>query len=461
MKIKRLAQIVFCLWIAAMFVVWVLFHNEPLVVDACRFIGNAINNWNNGTLYPSKPDLYQDYITAIGYSNMLQLIHLIFGNIGWTQFVNMAMNIGIVLEMFYIAKRLFSATTGYIAVTLYCLMVTNLFPFIQLMTEIPYLFFALSGFTLCVKAVCGVTSEKHHSLFTVSLLVASGIIFAIAHTIRPLELAFLVPAIGFTVYMSPRLYHKAQSAWKTVCRNVVSLIIPYVIILLSIGFFYKAQTGVFITGSMTGWYDIVRSADPDIPISSSWSSVYEKGGIAYTPDWEGTTVIERNEVFRNAFFEWLKQHPFRYTAIVAVRAVKLWGADYFLMPNLTGYDDLETDEKLPEPQRQRAFVIRRVVEVGYSVVWYIAFAFFIVGLVKFIRHKGHYYQGNDNCNASAILLLSILVLGTIGTALFPVEIRYHYPYTWAMTILGSESLKNVMVSWQQKRQRKAGLQTHA
>lgn len=432
-----------------MFVVWSIYRNEPQCIDACRFVRNAVNNYNNGTLYPSRIDLYQDYITAVGYSNLLQLIHVIFGRLGWMQFVNMAMNIGIVCEMYYIAWRLFSPATGYIAVSLYCLMTTNIFPFLQLVTEIPYLFFAMSGFALCLRALQFSASTSR----VVVLFVVAGISFGIAHTMRPLELAFLVPVVGYVIYATA----KAGLRKVRVVANCMAVLLPYFILLFGVGMYFKAQTGVFINGSMTGWYNFVRAADPKSPISSGWTSQYEKGGIAYIPHWERHTVVERNNVFRDSSLKWLEQHPFKFTAIFAIRAAKLWGADYFYIPNITGYDDKVADEAMPNPSR--ALIIRRVVEIGYSFVWYATLLLCVMSLMRFIRKKKF---GDDNQqSASYWLLLSVLILGTIGTALFPVEVRYHYPYTWAMTILGAESIRELVMRRKVKKQNSSNHQTRA
>lgn len=459
MRIKRLAQIVFCLWIAAMLVVWGIFRNEPQCYDACRFIRNAIINWNNGTLYPSHADLYQDYITAVGYTNLLQLIHLLFGNVGWMQIVNLVMNIGIVCEMFYIARKLFSSTTGYIAMVMYCLMTTNLFPFLQLTTEIPYLFLALSGFTLCTRVACSPGPGNHAKVSDALLLAIAGISFALAHTMRPLELALLVPMAIYMCYTAYKSKDNNTVVWKKASHRLAALLLPYFIVLLGIGLFFKHQSGVFCNGAMTGWYNLVRSTDDKHPVSNSWTTSFEKGGIAYVADWEHTTVMERNAVFRDASLKWIAHHPLKYAAIYAVRAVKLWGADYFYIPDLTGYDNLTVVEKMENPRH--ASMIRRMVEICYSAVWYVVFLFFLIGIVKMIRQKSLVAKGVESSGANILLLLSIIVFGTLGTALFPVEIRYHYPYTWAMTILGAETLRQIILSRQQKDKSKASLQTRA
>lgn len=439
MKLKRLSTGIFIYWIIAMFIIWLVFHNEPQCIDACRFARNAMSNFLNGTLYPSAPDLYQDYVTAVGYSDLLELVYLIFGRLGWMQFVNMAMNICIALEMYYIAKRLFSATTGYIAIVLYCFMTTNLFPFLQLVTEIPYLFFALSAFTMCVKAM---DKPERNEWKTSAMLAVSGVLFGVAHTVRAIELAFLIPALAYIVIMSSKWYGAFRLAWRRMSIRIVAIVAFYALLLWGVGTYFKSQTGVFINGSQTGWYLLVRSADPVHPISSGWSSVYEEGGIAYMPDWHKHTIMERNAMFKRVGLQWISEHPVRYAEICGMRAVKMWGADYFYLPNLTGYDDLVTDQQMPNPRR--ALQIRRIAEVVYSGVWYATFVLCLVGVVMTVARRRKGNDGGDKKNKSnTMVLLLIMVLGTLGTCLFPVEIRYHYPYTWAMTIIGAEALRRI------------------
>lgn len=433
MRFKRIARLVFCLWILAMLIVWVIFHDEPQCIDACRFMRNAINNWNNGTLYPSRIDLYQDYITAVGYSNYLQLVHFVFGNLGWVQFLNMAMNISIVCELFYIARTFFNDFVGYASVVLYCLMTTNLFPFLQLVTEIPYLFLALSAFCLSVKSLHLDLESNIKNFASVLLLIVAGVFFAVAHTIRAVELAFVVPTAVYTFLLSFKKFGNVRHA----VERLTALLLPYCLSLLFIGLFFKAQTGVFVNGAMTGWHNFIKISDEQSPVSTGDSYVYMPGGYAYISKWEQYTFAERDSIYKDRSIKWVRQHPFRFLAVYVARCAKLWGADYFYIPNLTGYEDYQT--VIHSNNATRGLFIRRGIEICYSAVWYVVFLVFLSSVVFAIKK---YLNENTICRhhfsekaLGYCTLLMVIVLGTLGTCLFPIEIRFHYPYTWAVTII--------------------------
>jgi hypothetical protein len=338
MNLRIASRVVFCLWVVAMLVVWAIFHDEPQCVDAHRFIRNAFNNWNNGTLYPSRIDLYADYITAIGYTNYIQLVHLCLGKIGWIQFINMAMNVAIACEMYYVAKSFFGSMTASVAMILFCLTTTNIFPPIQLVTEIPYLFLALSGFTVCVYVAKRRPGRKMHPVKSFALLALSGVIFAVAHTVRAVELAFVVPALALLVwsaFLGDDTTAARKLSVKKATARVASVLLPYVIVLMGIGFFYKTQTGVYLNGPMTGWHNFVKVADSVDPVSTGDSPVYEPGGYAYIPSWDKYTFAERDSMYKEMSLRWLRNHPSQFLWAYVRRCVKLWGADYYYIPGLT------------------------------------------------------------------------------------------------------------------------------
>ena len=455
LNLRKASRIVFGLWIVAMLVVWVIFHNEQQCVDAQRFVRNAFNNWDNGTLYPSRIDLYADYITAIGYTNYIQLVHLCLGKIGWIQFINIAMNIAIACEMYYVARSFFGITTAYVALILFCLTTTNLFPPLQLVTEIPYLFLALSSFTVCVYVAKGLSGRKMHPAKSCALLVLSGVIFAIAHTVRAVELAFVVPALvllAWSVFLSDGTTATRQRLVAKATARVASVLLPYVIVLVGIGFFYKAQTGIYLNGPMTGWHNFIKVADTDNPVSTGDSPVYEPGGYAYIPSWDKYTFAERDSMYKEMGLRWLRSHPSQFLWAYVRRCVKLWGADYYYLPGLTS--SISFQYAIHQPGAEKALLKMRLKEVCYSAVWYFILLLFIVGLIRTLRmaintrHSAPQPAGASPFQqwnfVGGTVLLFVMCLGTAGTCLFPIEIRFHYPYNWALTILGAQSLVGIL-----------------
>lgn len=455
MNLRKASRVFFCLWVVAMLVVWAIFHDEPQCIDAQRFIRNAFNNWNNRTLYPSRIDLYQDYITAVGYTNYIQLVHLCLGKIGWIQFINMAMNVGIACEMYYVAKSFFGSTTASIALILFCLTTTNIFPTIQLVTEVPYLFLALSGFTVCVYVAKRRLGRKMHPVKSFALLALSGVIFAVAHTVRAVELAFVVPALALLVW-SAFLGDDATAARKLSVKKatarVASVLLPYGIVLMGIGFFYKAQTGVYLTGPMTGWHNFIKVADSVNPVSTGVSPVYEPGGYAYIPSWDKYTFAERDSMYKEMSLRWLRNHPSQFLWAYVRRCVKLWGADFYYLPGLTSH--VYFQYVIHQPGAEKTLLKMRLKEICYSAVWYFIFLLFIFGTVKMaksilknkpnalVRVSGSLFQQWNFVGGT--ILLFVMFLGTVGTCLFPIEIRFHYPYNWAVTILAAQTLVGIL-----------------
>lgn len=455
-NVKSVGRFVSCLWVVAMFVVWFFFRNYPQCIDAHRFVWNAIRNWNNGTLYPSKIDLYDDYITAIGYTNYIQLVHLLLGRVAWIQIINILMNAGIGAEIFYVSRSLFSAKTGYIAVALYCLTTTNLFIPLQLVTEVPFLFLSLSAFSLCVYV-----SEEHRvtvksAISSFFLLALAGVIFALAHTVRAVELAFVVPSIILLVFRTLQNQisnEENKDRYGMAMKRAAIMLLPYILTLSAIGFFYKSQTGIFVNGPMTGWHNFVKVSDSDYPIFTGVSNTYDKGGYAFIPSWDRYTFAERDSIYKSKSIHWVHEHPFRFLSVYVRRCVLLWAADYYYIPGLT--NSVSYQQEIHKPGQKKALLKMRLLEIAYSAVWYVVLLLCCLGVVlsvkAIIRRRktnGHQYFSSfllsDRKFIGWCVLLSVLFLGTAGTCLFPIELRFHYPYNWALTILAAETVVELM-----------------
>ena len=108
----------------------------------------ATECFEKGVWYPDVDSIYTSYIWAPGLINFFILQLKLFGTLKANFFLNLLMNVGILWNVWYLSNRFFSRRTAYIAVTLFCLMYSNVMVVLPAGTEVPFLFLSISALSL-------------------------------------------------------------------------------------------------------------------------------------------------------------------------------------------------------------------------------------------------------------------------------------------------------------------------
>lgn len=409
-KLVRLSQVVFCLWVIAQIVLVFLFWNMPDGPDERGYVTHALANFANGTTYPSRLNLYDQYIQSPGMVNYFIFQHILFGTTTFhiDRAINIILNVCIVLEIYWLAKRFFNERTASLAVILYCVTTTNIFAPVMIITELPYLFLALSGFCLSL-------GKRWYAIAIAS------VIFGIAHTFRPLVLAFMVCSVIFYVI-------RKRPVW-----NYALVIVPYLLVLLSVGFHNKANTGYFVTSSTTGGYNLIMTANDHAMARPDFSTFSDTTNIAYIPHREQVTFAAKDSIYKARAISWIKDHKLKYAGLYVEKIVRLWAGDTWSIPALSKWDNY--DYIVTQPDNGRLLLIRRGIQAVEGLAYYLIIIAFFVSLVKYRR---------EILSAKGLFLLLIL-LGTAGTCLFTVEVRFHYPYYFAVVLWAAYGLARATV----------------
>lgn len=387
------------IWIIIQIVLVIVYWNNDQGPDQQGYMSHALQCFGIGSTYPSVLNLYDQYLQSPGMVNYLLLQHILFGttNFSIDKIFNIFLNIGIVINIFYLGKRFFGQATAYLSVIIFCCLPTNIFAPIWVLSELPYLFLALTGFNLSL-------SKKWW------LVVLAAVLYGVAHTFRPLVLAFLLTSVIFYCIQRRRLQYYPL------------VIIPYVLVLFLIGMYNKSNTGYFVTSSTTGGYNLIMSANNRALARPDFSIFDDKTNIAYIPNRYSRTFAEKDSVYKARAIEWIKEHPFRYAALYLEKVGRLWSGDVWSMPKFSQWDDYDYIRTLPEPGNR--VLIRRMIQAIEGIPYYIMMIFFFITL----------YKCRDSIFTKKGLFLIILFLGTAGTCLFTVEVRFHYPYVFCIIL---------------------------
>ena len=406
---KKLCRITFwtlAVWVLLQLFVVILYWNSGQGPDAQGYMRNALQCFAIGSTYPSVQNIYDQYLQSPGMVNYLLLQHICFGTTSFSidKVLNILMNIGIVFNIYYLARRFFDLSTAYISVILYCLLPTNLFAPTGIQTELPYLFLAITGLSLSLNR-------------NGWLVILASLLYGLAHTFRPLVLAFLV--VSVVVYLIE----------KRSLRYYFLVVVPYLLVLYGIGIHNKANTGYFVNSSTTGGYNLIMTANDRALARPEFSIFDDSTNIAYIPNRQSLTFAEKDSVYKTRAIKWITEHPFRYMVLYVEKIGRLWSGDTWSIPIFSQWDNYDYIRTLPNPGNR--VLIRRLIQAIEGLPYYVLVFAFLITLYK---------RRREALTLKGVFFLLVL-LGTAGTCLFTVEVRFHYPYLFCLVLWAAYGIR--------------------
>jgi len=424
--------IVGTLWVIFQIIIVFLFWGAPQFSDPGLYMQLAEKCFQNGEWYPLVEDIYSNFMFAPAFVNFLILQLKIFGTMNFNAVLNIIMNIGIAMQIYYLGKKLFTVKTATIAVIFWCLLYNNTKAVWLNYSEIPFLFIVLGCFCLCM----------HQSFIR---LFAAGILFAIANWIRPLVPIFLIPVL---VYLFLN-----KCTWK----HYITLFVPLLVTILIIGFAAQKKMGYFVYQSTTSVFNLIMVANDNatggyVPVSIDSTS------CGYIENSECYTFKERDSIRMARSINWIKQHPDKYAVSYIKRAYRLYRVggipwsdhDRWMYLRINQLDTIPSVAEIQSlfesgeisrmeylsftPKKDRGVEIS-IIENLYSLLNKIKKTFtyklilFIFCLALIVRRKEWW-------SPKGVLLLFLLFF-TAGSAIFPVESRYSYPMMFAIVLIAA------------------------
>lgn len=245
----------------------VKYADEILVSDPGWYVYYAEECVKHGTMYPDYSNYHDEYIFAPGWVNFIILGIKLLGGVNWLPLVNVAFDSGIILILYLTGRSIFeNKNVGYLACYLYMLLPTFFTMSNHLFTEPPFVFLILLSFYLVWKC---------KNVYTI--LIAGGII-AVANWIRPLALAWMIPAVLLLVFYNKKISYAFSYIFGIIS---VSVMIAFVTHINFPDYIYK---------STTGGVNLIMIADSENIEGGFSETSREKGGLGYL---EGATDSSR------------------------------------------------------------------------------------------------------------------------------------------------------------------------
>lgn len=412
-KIKRdrllaLTVLVAVLWCVSQIVILILGWNHTPQPDSMEYMANAKFSYDHGVWYPSIHNLYDRFTHAPGIVNFLIVIYALFGTFKAAMIVNLLMNVVILYEVYYVAKFFFNQKVAYISVILYCIIIVPLFVPLHVLSDHPSYFLFLTGFCLSLQ-------KKWY------WVILAGVCYALAYTIRPTVLAYLVPSLVFMV------------VYKRSYKYYLCLLVPYMGILYGIGKYFENEIGIYTNTSHISGYGMMHSANEKTWAGPDMSFDRDSKNSGYIANADKLTFAEKDSIWKTRAIQWVKDNPQRYLSLAPQRFFRSYALDYWSLQD--AFEDNQYEKAINSANPEKALRNLRLKQMMVSIPYYVVLALFVIAIVK--KRKELF------TSKGIILIISLLYTGT--TFFFVAEHRGHYAFLFPMIIWAAYGLENMCV----------------
>ena len=393
--------------------IYVIFFPSEFRSDAAYYFKLAQECIQSNSFYPAPQHLYEDYIFAPLFINLLVIVLNIYNSALSIGILNIILNMLQLLLLYKLTENIFNKSVATLSAVLYIFYLNNLGLVLTNYTELLFGVLILGSLFFYIKK-----TNKNYFI--------SGFLLGASITVRPVGWTLFAAFIIFF------LYNKIKS------NNSYPIIIHLtgvVIFILLFGSFNYLHFGRFVFTSTTGPVNLLLGANDDAT-GGFKSEVYKKGKAGYIENPDTMTYYEKDDFYLDKASHWIISHPLKWLWLMPMKLIHTFIWDDIALSNLlhTGKWDFARAIKyivkdksikniLPGSSRFKKAIFF-TVEGGHLIYYYLLLVFIILGTFNYFKSKS-----KDEI-ISIILLYVILgiamILITVGNP------RYKYPFITIM-----------------------------
>lgn len=302
--------------------------------------------------------------------------------------------------LYKITQQITNTRTANTALLIYVLYPANYGEATSVLSEVPNIFFSLTALYLII------CKKKN---------VMGGGIIAIANWFRPIGLVYIIAVI---------IYQR---------KKAVKTMIGYAAMIGIIGWMSYYRTGCFIYQAQTGWMALLQySVDNTATKSDDALPVITDTHI---------NVTEKDKIWRNRFFAWLKEHPADYIAQMPEKLYKLFVSDNVNMCAFLSHKQHRKYLYSELNMRQLANDFPTYTPVQFLTIinlffYYILIVLFVTSCLQIRRLP--YRQ--TLVLPFALIILNMLMIMLVGHG----EARFHYPFMPYIIIIDAVFISKII-----------------
>ena len=359
--------------------------------------------------YPAEKHLYEDYIVAPLYINVLIILLHIFNSTISVGLFNILIILAQLILVYKITKKFFSEETAQLVVLLFVLYLNTPGMVLQNYTEL--------FFTLLITISLYLYSLKKNIYFLLS-----GVFIGAAIAVRPLGWGLLASIILIQIINSikERKLHSEYSY----------IYIGSLLFILIFGGIIYSQFGKFEFTSTTGPVNLLIGANDDATGGFN-ATVHEQGKNGYIENSNQLTYIQKGEFYKAQAIKWIKENPVKWLLLAPLKLLHAYSWDDIATSNLLGFNDTNFlrvlrilfTEKDFEKALPNTTTYEKVIYLSIMIISHLFYYFLLIaaafGIYRMFRQK----TNNELISIILlfILLATIMLMITVGTP------RYKYP----------------------------------
>jgi hypothetical protein len=377
-------------------------------------------------IYPLPQHLFEDFIVAPLYVNIITFLLIIFNSSLTIGIFNIVLNALQIFLLYKITALIINKNAALISVLMYMLYLNNLGLILLNLTELL--------FTVTVSGSIYFYLKKTSWSWFIS-----GIFCGMSIAIRPFGWALIISFLVIIIY---KIYKKE------VCfQSLIYLPTGLFAFILLFGSITYLSFGKFVYTSDKGPLNILMGAN-DHANGGFYENVFEKGESGYIEHPENLTFYQKHDFWMNQAVSWISAHPVKWIMLFPKKLFNMFAWDdisvsKLIFNNFSLYNFLKAvKEHIPLSNVIGGFtglqiIIWALLILYHHLIYYFIIIFFIFGLMKFRTIVFH----NPDFN---ILLLFI----TIGIIIILVAVgdpRFKYPYMFIIFIFNSLFISKYLI----------------
>ena len=379
------------------------------------------------TFYPAPIHLYQDYIIAPLYINVLVVILSIINSKIAIGIFNILLNFVQLWLVYKITIRIFNKVAAKTVTIIYIFYLSTLGLILFNYTELIFnvLIFSSIYFYL----------QKNNWK-----MIISGILLGASIAVRPIGWALL------GAYLINEIYSREQV--NKILRNAGILVLGFLIFITLFGIFNYSHFDKFIFTSTNGPVNLLIGANDDATGAYN-NKVFEKGKIGYIANSDKKTYTVKEGYWLNQAYNWIYEHPVKYISLFPLKIVHMFIWDDFSVSRLLNLSDWNLYKVIKniitgskEPILDNNPLSLKISYFVLQILHHLYYFYLLVLFVLIIKKNFKKLFSNSELR----LFLLFMFLGISIHLLTFGDARYKYPYIISMMIFIAPIIYNSIIS---------------
>jgi 4-amino-4-deoxy-L-arabinose transferase-like glycosyltransferase len=298
---------------ASIHILYLVTYDFSYSSDSLYYFRLAQESIQNNSFYPAGMHLYEDFISAPLYINLLIIVLSVYNSPISISILNIIINLIQLLLVYRITLHLFNKEAAGIAALLYIFYLNNLGLILLNITELLFTTLVLLSFYLYLKG-----SNKNYFLAGIAAAASVGVRPAGFNLLAAMALVFLIC-----------IFKK-----ETVYKKILFYLTGFLLFIFSFGFFTQSNFEKFIYTSTNGPGNLLIGAN-DYTTGGFKDEVFREGNPAYIENPRTKTYIEKGKFWQSLAINWIKENPVKWISYIPSKLFHTFAWDEISVSLLT------------------------------------------------------------------------------------------------------------------------------